>query len=551
VAGAGYGVAYDRRGLASEVQANGATTQLAYAPDGHRYRAEIEKGSGTITVWYLAGGAFRVQQKPDGTVTYRQAIVAGGAVVGQITTRSDASSGFHYLYHDGLGSTAVLAGQAGTSAQALAYGPWGRRRQAANWSSVLTAGQASALNLPTRWGYTGGEQIDSVGVVVLGARVYVPALGRWLSPDPAGMGSPYVYVHDNLLSDVDPTGEFGLWDAVKLIAIAVAAYYTGGAVIAAGGTTVEAGAAGGFVAGYAGSGGNLKDGAIGALGGAAMGYFGGLTYDSGSATGNLLEKGVVEGIVGGTLSAAASGGAGGSFLGGFVGTFASAAAGGGIDPNSSSAEVIALRTTAMAVAGGTASELAGGSFANGAWSAAFQQLFNEGMHALSQEQARARYAETPDEQKALANGNPGAFYLMRIEQGDQNSVVVIGLALWGTSAEQSALGAKWVDLSASARALLAVGLGGYKPVEMQAIGISLARAYIKAVKVDLYGNYGDTPGLLSAKQIYDYHHAVFKTYHISMDYFGGTPVFGQMWELKIMAPVWCPNCDPSSSPGGG
>ena len=44
--------------------------------------------------------------------------------------------------------------------------------------------------------------------------------------------------------------------------------------------------------------------------------------------------------------------------------------------------MIALRVTVTAVAGGTASELAGGSFANGAESAAFQQLFNEAEHAF-------------------------------------------------------------------------------------------------------------------------------------------------------------------------
>jgi hypothetical protein len=42
---------------------------------------------------------------------------------------------------------------------------------------------------------------------------------------------------------------------------------------------------------------------------------------------------------------------------------------------------VALRTTAAAVVGGTAADLAGGSFANGAISAAFQELFNDAMTA--------------------------------------------------------------------------------------------------------------------------------------------------------------------------
>jgi len=43
------------------------------------------------------------------------------------------------------------------------------------------------------------------------------------------------------------------------------------------------------------------------------------------------------------------------------------------------------------VAGGTASELAGGSFANGARSAAFQQLFNEAMHAVAKDMIPSKF----------------------------------------------------------------------------------------------------------------------------------------------------------------
>ncbi len=296
-------------------------------------------------------------------------------MVAQLTTRSDATSTFHYLYRDGLGSTVALTGQAGGSAQAFAYAPYGRRRAAANWSSLLSPTQAPHIDPPTRRGYTGGEQFDALGAVVLGARVYIPALGRWLSPDPAGIDSPYVYAGDNPESATDPTGEFGVWDAVGMVVGVVITYYTGDPELG--------GAVGGFVSGFGDSGGNVKDGAIGAAEGAAMGYIGGATGGANATGEQLLERGLAEGLVSGTASALASDNANGSFVGGFLAAFGAAVIGGEIYPHSSSIEVVALRTTAMTVLGGTVSELAGGSFANGARSAAFQQLFNEAEHRIT------------------------------------------------------------------------------------------------------------------------------------------------------------------------
>ncbi|MGH9436351.1 MAG: hypothetical protein ACRD22_00290 [Terriglobia bacterium] len=104
-AGAGYSVQYDRRGLTQEIQAQGHTATLAYAPDGHRYQMTVD---GETTV-YLAGGAFRVVEQTSGVTAYRQAIIAGGMMVAQQVTRSDASSGFEYFYHDGLGSPVAFA----------------------------------------------------------------------------------------------------------------------------------------------------------------------------------------------------------------------------------------------------------------------------------------------------------------------------------------------------------------------------------------------------------------------------------------------------------
>ena len=146
--------------------------------------------------------------------------------------------------------------------------------------------------------------------------------------------------------------------------------------------SMESGAVGGFMDGYVGSGGNLRDGEMGAVDGAAMGFLGGLSYAPGA--GGVVEKGLLEGAVGGVTTEAA----GGSFVGGFAGAFSGAVMEPGLSYGSLGQDV--LSATIASVVGGGVSLLSGGSFANGAWSAAFQQMFNDLAHIIEKQVARLK-----------------------------------------------------------------------------------------------------------------------------------------------------------------
>jgi RHS repeat-associated protein len=121
----------------------------------------------------------------------------------------------HTRYHvaDRLGSASLVLDHRGRVLARDAADPYGAPRLA--WRS----GQASG---PT-YRFTGKEDDPLSGAVAIGARHYLPALGRWASPDPhflldnpdaalstPGEANPYSYVGGNPVTFTDPTGHKGL-----------------------------------------------------------------------------------------------------------------------------------------------------------------------------------------------------------------------------------------------------------------------------------------------------------------------------------------------------
>ena len=94
--------------------------------------------------------------------------------------------------------------EAGARTRTLAHDPFGERRKA-DWTAAMPPG--AALGVPTR-GHTHRR-----GFIHRNGRVYDPALGRFLSPDPL-VGNPgsaqawngYRYVSNSPMSFVDPSG---------------------------------------------------------------------------------------------------------------------------------------------------------------------------------------------------------------------------------------------------------------------------------------------------------------------------------------------------------
>lgn len=191
--------------------------ELTYGID-HQRRKAVYKTNGNIdkTRYYL--GDYEediVTNGNDRKVHY----ISGSDGLAAIYIETNGSGQLYYAYTDYLGSLTTLTDEAGTVVENHAFDPWGNRRDVNNWQTVLS----TPANYLTDRGYTMHEHLDGFALINMNGRVYDPALGRFLSPDPQ-LQAPgnwlnynrYAYCLNNPLIYTDPTGEF-FWAALPLM----------------------------------------------------------------------------------------------------------------------------------------------------------------------------------------------------------------------------------------------------------------------------------------------------------------------------------------------
>jgi RHS repeat-associated protein len=352
-----------------------------------------------------------------GFVTYSRT-VTGGTTVTKLTT----------ILKDHLGSTDLLwtstwngVNFANPTPERQSFDTWGERR-APETQVAFRQGDGDAFRTgPENYerGYTGHEQLDDSGLIHMNGRLYDPELGRMLSPDPVVQVpeysqnfNRYSYVMNNPLNLTDPSGfsfftdvlgGFGLhtafrnwsqenWRTVVVIVVVAVLVFTGvGAGIAAGiwgafgGSALVTGSAlsyavtGAFIGAVQGglsaalNGGDLGDVLRGAVIGGVSGALTGSLHNVGGNLALDAANVVGHGVVGGASNVAM----GGKFQDGFLSAAASAttSVSGLTNPETSSLNIVG-RTAVASIAGGTASALGGGKFANGALTGAMTHLLN-------------------------------------------------------------------------------------------------------------------------------------------------------------------------------
>ena len=286
-----------------------------------------------------------------------------------VTDRSNGNNDTFYLHKDHLGSTTSITNASGAVVQHINYDAWGKQNRFSTSSSLQTL--LSQQSPAESKGYTGHKELSDLGIIHMNGRIYDPTLGRFLQADPhiqAPTNSQnynrYSYVLNNPMSYTDPSGYFFKklgkfikknWRTIAAIAITAVTGY-GAALFSAFGASGVAtiiAASGGALAGYVATG-SLKGAAVGALSGAAF-YGIGQAFNGSSGfweTGGLGHIGA-HALAGGVISDLQ----GGNFGHGFWSAgFTKGAQVNGLITNGG-VGYDALRIVTAAVIGGTISEI--------------------------------------------------------------------------------------------------------------------------------------------------------------------------------------------------
>ena len=188
---------FDAAGRLRQIQRYNSAGTLAetisYAYDGDGNRVKVTDNSGTRYFLY-SGSKKLLELDANKSVT---AYYLHGAD-GMVYRRKVATDAYEYHHKDWLGGTTLITDQSRNVIASYYYNVFGSPR----WTYDPTGSDDNTHK------FTGKEFDEKVNLYYYGARYYDPYVGRFISRDPAHDGTNwYVYVRNNPLALVDPTGQ--------------------------------------------------------------------------------------------------------------------------------------------------------------------------------------------------------------------------------------------------------------------------------------------------------------------------------------------------------
>ncbi|WP_306210377.1 polymorphic toxin-type HINT domain-containing protein [Actinoplanes sp. RD1] len=187
----GQTLTWDSEGKQATIAENGTvTTSNVYDPEGGRLVHRDKTG----TTLYLPGQEVKVPAGGSATATRNYSF--GNS---QVATRTPAAQSLSWLFSDHQGTQAITVNASTQKVTIRRQRPYGESR-------------GDAVQWPTAKGFVGGD-VDASGLTNVGARVYDPLLGRFLSVDPVQdlmdpqQWNGYSYSNNSPITFSDPTGE--------------------------------------------------------------------------------------------------------------------------------------------------------------------------------------------------------------------------------------------------------------------------------------------------------------------------------------------------------
>jgi len=211
---------YDENGAVTQVPARQLTIELdpcrglpvsvtlgtetrasfVYGSRGQRLQRTVRQNGRTVTTRYLFGmenvPLAEVQQKdgePEAITVFSYGPTGLTAV--------DTGSGVLFVLNDHQSSNRAVIDSRGAVCAGFDYLPFGQLGR--------TWGPRPEVLM---YRYTGQEWEPQIGLYNYRCRFYDPSLGRYYAPDPLGQyPSPYLYVGNNPIASLDPSGAADWW----------------------------------------------------------------------------------------------------------------------------------------------------------------------------------------------------------------------------------------------------------------------------------------------------------------------------------------------------
>jgi RHS repeat-associated protein len=190
---------YDLANRVNTTAASGTTTTYTYDGDSNRLQASTGTAANQKTngLWDTTWGTPQLALERDGANTLLRRYTYGIRRIGMTV----GANSFYYHY-DTIGSAVNLTTATGTTEWTDSYEPYG----------LIRTETKNDPNAPANLMKFVGEQLDPTGLYNLRARQYDPNTGRLLRLDPVELSdttpaaSAYVYVSDQPLTELDPSG---------------------------------------------------------------------------------------------------------------------------------------------------------------------------------------------------------------------------------------------------------------------------------------------------------------------------------------------------------
>ncbi len=192
--------------------------EITYGPDEARKITRLYNNNVLEKTKYFVGGNYEVEVDASGNER-KLHYIYGGDGLAAIFVKSSSADCLYYIHKDHLGSITSVTNASGAKVEEMSFDPWGRRRNATDW----TFNNMASTYLFDR-GYTGHEHLDEFSLINMNGRVYDPLLGRFMSPDNYIQAPDYTqnfnrysYALNNPLIYTDPSGDF-IAEAISLLA---------------------------------------------------------------------------------------------------------------------------------------------------------------------------------------------------------------------------------------------------------------------------------------------------------------------------------------------